>query len=635
MESGPEAEEMQIQTINGTAVLPPDDSEAIHRASAEKGESGVGAGISFKNLVYTVGLSSCCKPAKNRVILQNISGDFKAGELSAILGPSGSGKTTLLNLLGGRAGTGGKARRDGTISIGGQDINPVKWRTRIAYVMQDDSLFATSTVRETLLFSARMRLAGVPEAELNAEVDKLLVDLRLTQCADTIIGSTTLRGVSGGERKRCAVGVELVARPNILILDEPTSGLDSYAAYTLIERLHAIAHSRKIAVVMTIHQPSSELFAHFDRTIFLRAGQIVYHGHANGVAAYCDAIGHPIPPNTNPADHVLFVAQTADEDLGAAMVAHCPPHAEAASGGVAVLPPTYRPSLPYQLYALVARLIVHSYRDVGSLVIRLAISLIMNTAIALIFQDALEGSASATSGATDGAVGSITPVPGAFDATATAATCPRPVLNPGYNVLIQLGVGAMFSNSQAILLTFPLERPVFIREINAGMYYSGTYFVSRMFTEIPLVGFQIALSLIVPYFVIGFSAPFWQLWGTLTILGIASSSISLMLGCATASPKRAMEMTPLLFVPQILFSGVFIPMRQIPGWLRWIQYVTNLKYASNLLAIAEFEDGTPILEANDINVDQWWLYLVILIGMTVLFRVIAAIALSIRSNALE
>jgi len=129
-----------------------------------------------------------------------------------------------------------KTRVEGTVEVDGERIEPVRFRKNIAYVMQDDCLMKTATPREALTFSASLRL-GVKKSEegISEVVDAMLVALGLEKCADTQIGDSQSKGISGGERKRTAIGVELVTSPSLVFLDEPTSGLDAYAAYKCIE----------------------------------------------------------------------------------------------------------------------------------------------------------------------------------------------------------------------------------------------------------------------------------------------------------------------------------------------------------------------------------------------------------------
>lgn len=174
-----------------------------------------GLGMSWNDLNFVV------NDEKN--VLDNVSGGVKSGEVCAIMGPSGSGKSSLLNVLAGRSATGGAVKISGNVKVGGNKINPVEFRTQIAYVMQDDALMATTTPREALRFSANLRLVGVSAAEIEEAVDHTLAALDIEECADTFIGSALIKGISGGQRKRTSVGIELITQPSLLFLDEPTS----------------------------------------------------------------------------------------------------------------------------------------------------------------------------------------------------------------------------------------------------------------------------------------------------------------------------------------------------------------------------------------------------------------------------
>lgn len=126
------------------------------------------------------------------------------------------------------------------------------------------------------------------------------------------------------------------------------------------------------------------------------------------------------------------------------------------------------------------------------------------------------------------------------------------------------------------------------------------------------------------------------------ILGLVASSIALMMGCITKNLRTAMELSPMIFVPQILFAGFFIPMSQIPVWLRWAQYLCSLKYAINLLITLEFANGAcpaeekfecdEILSSNDVEEDRWWLYATILVVLVCGFRLIAFVSLKAKAS---
>lgn len=234
-------------------------------------------------------------------------GEAPKREITAIMGPSGSGKTSLLNILAGRLQTKGALTIKSDIRMDNDMVDPtsIKIRKKIAFVAQDDSLCITSTPRECIKFSAKLRLPrGTSEEQLDALTVRMLSELGLMNCADTFVGGALLKGISGGERKRTSVGVELVVRPSLVFLDEPTSGLDSYSAEQVVKLLKKVAKAGT-GVLFTIHQPSSLIFSTFDHLILLNSGQIMYQGSTEGVYSYFEQRGQPVPEHYNPSDWIM------------------------------------------------------------------------------------------------------------------------------------------------------------------------------------------------------------------------------------------------------------------------------------------------------------------------------------------
>jgi ATP-binding cassette, subfamily G (WHITE), eye pigment precursor transporter len=174
-----------------------------------------------------------------------------------------------------------------------------------AYVMQDDILYSSFTPREALTFAARLKLGGSAD-EQDKRVEQLLVELSLVNIADTLIGSVLRKTLSGGERKRTAIGVELITDPMLLLLDEPTSGLDSFKALQIVKLLDKQAKKGK-TVITTIHQPSSEAFSTFNRLILMMDGYIVYQGLARESPLHFGSIGYSCPIHKNPSDYFMGI----------------------------------------------------------------------------------------------------------------------------------------------------------------------------------------------------------------------------------------------------------------------------------------------------------------------------------------
>eukprot|EP00303_Exanthemachrysis_gayraliae_P006793 CAMPEP_0206005810 /NCGR_PEP_ID=MMETSP1464-20131121/4808_1 /ASSEMBLY_ACC=CAM_ASM_001124 /TAXON_ID=119497 /ORGANISM="Exanthemachrysis gayraliae, Strain RCC1523" /LENGTH=210 /DNA_ID=CAMNT_0053379269 /DNA_START=30 /DNA_END=659 /DNA_ORIENTATION=+ len=205
----------------------------------EQGKSS-GPTLGFEDLRFSVG---------DKEILKGLTAEIKAGEVVAILGPSGAGKTSLLNILAGRVLARAGREIKGKVTLDGEPVNPRTYRTDVAYVMQEDALMPFTTPREALRFSARLRRPREESVDAKeAAVEGMLASLRLQNAADTYVGNAFVKGLSGGEKKRTAIGVELVTGPDVCFADEPTSGLDSFSAAELVDQLKGIAQEGKIVV---------------------------------------------------------------------------------------------------------------------------------------------------------------------------------------------------------------------------------------------------------------------------------------------------------------------------------------------------------------------------------------------------
>jgi ATP-binding cassette subfamily G (WHITE) protein 2 len=198
-----------------------------------------------------------------------------------ISGSSGSGKSTLLNTLACRLDV--NTIVHGEMCLNGGPYNNAELKRMAGYVMQDDLLNGCLTVYETLMYTAKLRLPRTfTNEERKKRVDDVMNDMGITSVKNVIVGTTLKKGISGGERKRLCVGMQLLNRPQLLFLDEPTSGLDSVTALDLIRTFHSLAHvnfpEKAVTIVCSIHQPQSKIFNLFDSLILLKAGNVMYQG---------------------------------------------------------------------------------------------------------------------------------------------------------------------------------------------------------------------------------------------------------------------------------------------------------------------------------------------------------------------
>ncbi|CAF4569238.1 unnamed protein product [Rotaria socialis] len=293
-------------------IVPNHRTASVSRVSIS---ADAAATLSFHDINYFIGdkiepskhrlnfpSRSCLKSQEYKQILFNISGIFSNG-MNAILGPTGCGKSSLLDILADRKDRHGLS---GRVLVDGLPRHP-SFKYIVGYVVQEDIFTGTLTVRENLLFSANLRLPKtVSTLEKNARVLRIITELGLESCADTRMGTDFLRGVSGGEKKRTCIGMELVLSPKILFLDEPTTGLDASTANNVMSYLKKLSDEGR-TIVFSIHQPRYSIFKLFDSVIFMCKGECVYHGPINNIETYFSTLGYQCKLHDNPTDFVLDI----------------------------------------------------------------------------------------------------------------------------------------------------------------------------------------------------------------------------------------------------------------------------------------------------------------------------------------
>lgn len=271
-----------------------------HLDVSGNGNGTSGATVLFSKLRYIV-QTGRGKNKADLCVLDDLTGIARPNELLAIMGPSGSGKTSLLDMISGR-----NIPTMGAVYLNGQPYNKSTKR-KIGFVPQQEALFGTLTVEETVLFAAQLRLSErIPLAEKKLRVANVLAELGIAHVAGSLIGDQTKRGISGGERKRASIACEVVHEPQLLLLDEPTSGLDSSTAYKVMLLLQTLVNKGQ-NVICTLHQPSSAIFNTFNQLMLLGKGRSVYQGPASQAAAYFSGLGYACPTKVNPADLFLDI----------------------------------------------------------------------------------------------------------------------------------------------------------------------------------------------------------------------------------------------------------------------------------------------------------------------------------------
>lgn len=268
--------------------------------------------LETKNLSYrlcenTPKFSNLCgllNEKEEKVILKDVSCEARSAEITAIAGPSGAGKTTLLEILAGKVSQG---KVSGQVLVNGRPMDGSEYRRVSGFVPQEDALFPFLTVQETLTYSALLRLK-TKRKEAVAKVKKLIQELGLEHVADSRIGEGSRSGISGGERRRVSIGVELVHDPNVILIDEPTSGLDSASALQVVMLLKAMTVKQGKTIVLTIHQPGFRILEQINRIVLLSNGLVVQNGSVNSLHQKIKFSGHQIPRRVNVLEYAIDIA---------------------------------------------------------------------------------------------------------------------------------------------------------------------------------------------------------------------------------------------------------------------------------------------------------------------------------------
>jgi len=556
-----------------------------------------------------------------KTILDNVSGKVPAKQISAIMGPSGSGKTSLLKILTGRTGGGNSSSTfeiNGEVRLNNLIVDPagINIRRQIAYVEQEISIPQTSTPREAIKFSARLRLdRSVTDEEIDTFANEILSELGLEGCADTLVGGGVLMrgGLSGGEKKRTSVGVELVVRPSIIILDEPTSGLDSFSAEQLVTILKRIALVGS-SVLLTIHQPSPAVLRRIDHLMLLFEGKVMYKGPVGNIEDYFTQRGYSKPADYHAVDWMMLVAQSTAtgelvdagffaEDLNSEDDTGMKEDEESRDESVEEKVTVSRVGLRTEISLLFMREMKHLIRERASLMARIGITGCFGLFFGLIYLNIGEKDLS------------------------------DPLnLQAEFGAITNLLISTMFGVAQAAMLELPKDRPVFLREYSTNHYSVFPYFISRLSVEATVTFVQVLVQLLLSFFLMKLRMQFMIFLFISYILALASTSIGVLIGSYIEDPKVASEFMPVLIVPQLLFSGFFISTSIIPTFLRWAQYMCSLTYAIRLSLYYEFGDCNTdicvsLLESNGVyEFDTAW-YWIILCLLFAAMRIMAMIIL--------
>ncbi|KAL0360343.1 UNVERIFIED_CONTAM: ABC transporter G family member 22 [Sesamum radiatum] len=514
--------------------------------------------LKFEDVNHKVKLKGNRNSGVEKSILQGVSGSVCPGEVLALMGPSGGGKTTLLNVLSGRVKNTG-----GTITYNDQ-LYTKSLKHRIGFVLQDDIAFPHLTVRETLTYSALLRLPNTLSREQKKErAMSVISELGLERCQNTMIGGTFVRGVSGGERKRVCIGNEILLNPSLLFLDEPTSGLDSTTALRIIQMLRNIAQAGK-TVVTTIHQPSSRLFSKFDKLILLSNGCSLYFGKASEAMLYFSSIGCSPLTAMTPAEFLIDLANgnIKDKSIPSELEDKFLPGGERfeyKDGG-----PSPGDVHEYLLGA-------YELRASNMEKIRIGRPVIITQNKRNVEE----------CGATWSAQFSILFQRGLKERRHEYLSTLR-VVQAG--LLFFISVFWAFFPVFTAIFTFPQERTMLAKERSVGMYKLSAYLIARNTSDLPLDLLLPIVFLTIIYFMVGLKLTFPAFFLTLLSIFlsiIAAQGLGLAIGAAFMDVKKATTLASVTVMAFMLSGGFFV--KKVPPFMSWIRYVSLNYHTYRLL----------------------------------------------------
>ncbi|KAF0920960.1 hypothetical protein E2562_037842 [Oryza meyeriana var. granulata] len=542
--------------------------------------------MSFNEINYYVDMPAEMKSqgvtADKLQLLSGISGAFRPGVLTALMGVSGAGKTTLMDVLSGRKTSG---YIEGEIYISGYPKNQATFARISGYCEQNDIHSPQITVRESLLFSAFLRLPKeVNDQEKKIFVDEVMELVELTGLKDAIVGLPGVNGLSTEQRKRLTIAVELVANPSIIFMDEPTSGLDARAAAIVMRTVRNTVNTGR-TVVCTIHQPSIDIFEAFDELLLLkRGGQVIYSGplgtNSHKVVEYFEAIpGVPkIEENRNPATWMLDVISAASEvrlDIDFAEYYRSSTMHQRTKALVKELskpppgsndlyfPSQYSQSTFNQFKLCLWKQWWTYWRSPDYNLVRIFFALFTALMLGSIFWRV--GLKMKSSKDLLIIIGSM------------------------YAAVLFVG----FENSVTVQPVVAVERTVFYREQAAGMYSAIPYALAQVVVEIPYVFVETAIYTLTVYPMMSFQwTPakfFWFFYVSFftflyfTYYGMMNVSVSPNLQVASILGAA-------FYTLFNLFSGFFIPRPKIPKWWVWYYWLCPVAWTVYGLIVSQYGD---------------------------------------------
>ncbi|XP_011872092.1 PREDICTED: ATP-binding cassette sub-family G member 1-like [Vollenhovia emeryi] len=584
----------------------------------------------FEDISYSVRKGILTKGRKQ--LLSDLNGDFRPGELTAIMGLSGAGKSTLMDILAGFTTT----SVTGRIMVNGRERNISEFRKLSAYIMQDDNLQPLLTVQEAMLIVADLKL-GLNYREKSQKIDEILIAMGLDESRYTITSK-----LSGGQRKRLAIALELMSNPPVMFLDEPTSGLDSTSSKQCLALLKQLAREGR-TIICTIHQPSAILFNMLDHLYVVADGNCVYTGSTHNLVPYLNSVGLHCPTHYDPVDFLMeicngdygpyisklvesiengrssvwrstskiFYSDTCKEIITSQQMAKRLYSFETEFTQT----PYYTANFWKQLCVLIKRNSIRLFRDKVFALLRitlhLAIALIVGTLYFKIGQNA-------------------------------------DYVLDNYRLLYYNIMFLVYSAFSATMVTIPLDLPILKREHFNRWYKLQSYYIAGKLVDFPVQFIATFIYTVIVYYMsdqLSESRRFGLYMLMCFIASLVGQTTGFIIGSAL-KVQDSVIFGPFAIMPFLLLSGFFVSAKDVHPYLRWLFDISFFKYAFEGVLLAIYGYDRAKLKCSKIYCHyavpkkflmEWgiedinyWFNIIILIVVCIVLDILAYIILNVR-----
>ncbi|XP_024879372.1 ATP-binding cassette sub-family G member 4 [Temnothorax curvispinosus] len=532
--------------------------------------------IIFENITYTVSLGF---RRGEKEILHGINGRLPSKQLIAFMGPSGAGKSTLLDVLSGFRTTG----VDGVIYVNGRVRHLNTFRKCSAYITQEDRLEPLLTVIENMRVAADLKLpSNTPQHKKEMIIEDILTTLGLYEHMHTRSDR-----LSGGQKKRLSIALELVNNPMVMFLDEPTTGLDSSSCTQVVNLLKILARQGR-TIICTIHQPSASLFQLFDQVCVLTNGNCLYQGATSKLVPYLENMKMPCPMYHNPADYIIELAcgEYGDDKIdslimgsqnGRSLQWFDNPEALRDAKSLRAAHPLkkvrndnslHATNLVHQIKILLRRGYIMCKRDTTLTHLRIIVNIVVGVMLGCVFMRS-------------GADGSR-------------------VLD-NYNLLFSILIHHMMTTMMLTIVTFPMQMSILLKE-----HFNRWYSLKAFYTAITLIDVPISIVCCIFFSIIVYLMSAQPLEVIRFCMFLAISMLIMFIGQGTGLMIGAIFnvvngtfMGPTLAVPLMMFAGFGVSLRDLPSYLKWGSYLSYLRYGLEGFVGAIYGLDRPTLDCKE------------------------------------